>query len=223
MSKKNFWEHVLDFFGSGTFTGAAADNAPLLVKDTSAVGAPTYAYANPSATGELKVDFDATAEAQNVCVYQNDVLQFDIDKITEVEFRVKMNQAAVAAATSFAFGLASARNDVIDTIAQAALFRVIGATSTTLVVVDTDDGVLDNNQIATGKALDNSYHDFTISFAAGTDDVRFFIDGQPVATATKFDLSNYTGSLQLFLQLQKTADANVNGFTVDRIAIRGRR
>lgn len=221
--KKDFWEHVLDFFGSGTFTGTAGDNAPLLIKDTSAAGTPTYVYANPSSSGELAVSMDVTNEVQNVCVFQNDILQFDIDKITEAEFRVKMNQASLNAASSLAFGLASARNDAIDSIAEAALFRVIASTSPTLVVVDTDDNVLDNNQIATGKTLVNAYKDFKISFAAGTNDVRFFIDGEPVATATKFDMSNYTGSLQLFAQLQKTAAAAADGFTIDRISIRGRR
>lgn len=221
--KKDFWEHVLDFFGSGTFTATAGDNAPMLIKDTSAAGTPTYAYANPSSSGELKVDFDATNEVQNVCVYQNDILQFDIDKITEVEFRVKMNQAALDSASSLAFGLAAARNDAIDSIAEAALFRVIGADSTTLVVVETDDNVVNNDDVATGKTLVNAYKDFKISFAAGKDDVRFFIDGEPVATDTVFDMSNYSGSLQLFAQLQKTADTATDGFTIDRIAIRGRR
>lgn len=218
--KKDFWEHVLDFFGSGTFTATAADNAPMLIKDTSAAGAPTYAYANPSSSGELAVSLEVTNEVQNVCVFQNDVLQFDIDKITEVEFRVKMNQASLNAATSLAFGLAAARNDAIDSIAEAALFRLVGSDS---VVVETDDNVNNNDDVATGKTLVNAYKDFKISFAAGTRDVRFFIDGEPVAQGTTFDMSNYTGSLQLFAQIQKTAAAEADGFTIDRISIRGRR
>jgi hypothetical protein len=224
MAAKDFWSFEWDFFGHEVFSTTAADNATFRIADTSSAGTPTYAVVDGSATGEIAIDFDATSEAQNVCLYQSDILQYDIDLITEVEWRVKMNQATADSATSLAFGVTGDRNDAIDSIAQAALFRVIGADSTTAVVVETDDTTSnEKNDIATGKTLINAYKDFKISFAVGTDDVRFFIDGDPVATGTTFDMSGYTGSLQLFLQLQKTADTNTDGVTVDRIAIRGRR
>lgn len=218
MARKDFWEHIIDFFGHGTFTATAADNAPLIIADTSSTGTPTYALVDGSSSGELAIAFDTGNEVQNVCLYQNNVLQYDIDKIREVQFRVKMNQATLDTATSLAFGVTGDRNDAIDSIAQAALFRLIGSDA---VVVETDDGTTDLDDKATGKTLVNVYKDFLISFARGTSDVRFFIDGQPVAENVTFDMSAYTGSLQLFLQLQKTADANADGVTIDRIAIRG--
>ncbi len=225
MSAKDFFELVDDFFGHRVYSATAGSNVGhgWLIADTSAAGTPTYAPVDGSEYGELAVDLAANAEIENVCVYQADQLQFDIDKITEVQFRVKMNQAALDTASQFAFGLTGDRNDAIDSIAQAALFRLIGADSTTNVVVETDDGTNDNDDVATGKTLINAYKDFTISFAAGKNDVRFFIDGERVAAGTKFDMSNYSGSLQLLLQIQKTADTNTDGFTVDRISIRGRR
>ena len=221
MSSKDFWEFVEDFFGNEVFSTTAADNARFLITDTSAAGSPTYAVVDGSSSGEIAIDLASTSEIENVCLSQNDKLQFDIDKIREVNFRVKMNQAALNAASQFAFGLAGDRNDAIDSIAQAALFRVVGADSTTNVVVETDDGTNDNNDVATGKTLINAYKDFTISFATGKSDVRFFIDGQPVATDTTFDMSNYSGALQIFAQLQKTADTNTDGVTIDRISVRG--
>lgn len=223
MAAKDFWRFDWDFFGHEVFSPTAADNATFMIADTSAVGTPTYAVVDGSGSGEIAIDFDNTAEIQNVCLFQNDKLQYDIDLITQVEWRVKMNQAAMDAASSLAFGVTGDRNDAIDSIAQAALFRVIGADNTTAVVVETDDGTNNNDDVATGDTLVNAYKDFLISFAAGKDDVRFFINGQPVATDTTFDMSSYSGSLQLLLQLQKTADANTDGVTVDRIAIRGRR
>ena len=221
MANSDFWVDVYDFFGQGSFTATQGDNAPFRIADTSAAGTPTYVYVDGSSSGEVAVDFDAQNEVQNVCLYQGDILQYDIDKIREVKFRVKMNQAALNATSQFAFGITGDRNDAIDSIAQAALFRVVGADSTTNVVVESDDGTNDNNDVATGKTLINAYKEFTINLATGTDDVRFFIDGEPVATGTTFDMSNYTGSLQLFAQISKTADTNTDGFTIDRIEIRG--
>lgn len=222
MSAADFFQWVEDFFGQGVFSTTAADNAAMLIADTSAAGTPTYQYVDGSASGEVAIDFSNNVEVQNVCLYQGDQLQFDIDKVTEVEFDVKLNQATLDAASQLAFGLISDRNDDIDTIAQAALFKVTGG-ATAPVVVETDDGVLDNDDVATGAVLANAYKRFKISFATGKADVRFFVDGQPVAEATKFDMSNYSGSLQAFVQLQKTADANTDGVTIDRISVRGRR
>lgn len=221
MASRNFFHDVYDFFGQGTFTATAADNAPFRVADTSSAGTPTYVFVDGSATGELAVDLASTSEIENVCIYQGDILQYDIDNLKEVEFRVKMNQATMDTASQFAFGITGDRNDAIDSIAQAAIFRVIGADSTTAVVVETDDGTVNNDDVATGKTLINAYKNFTINFATGKSDVRFYVDGEPVATATTFDMSNYAGSLQIFMQIQKTADTNVDGFTVDRISVRG--
>lgn len=221
---KDTWEDADHFFGDRVYHATKGSNVGhgYTITDTSAVGAPTYAPVDGSPHGELAVDFDTDVEVENVCVSQGDKLQYDIDKITEVGFRVKMNQAALDSATQFAFGLTGDRNDAIDTIAQAALFRIIGADDTTAVVCESDDGTTNLDDKATGQTLDNTYKWFVISFAAGKNDVRFFIDGQPVATSTKFDMSAYSGSLQFFAQIQKTADANVDGFTIDARYVRGR-
>ena len=161
-------------------------------------------------------------EAQSINLYQSDILQYDIDKIREVEWRVKMNQAAVTATTILDFGVASARADNTTAIAALAFFTVAGASSTTAVYINTDaNGAGDNNLVATGTTLINAYKDFKISFAEGTADVRFFIDGVPVATGTTFDMSNYTGSLQLYFQHGKSGGVGVDGVTIDRVSIRG--
>lgn len=202
------------FTGHRVYSPTAGNNIGhnWLIVDTSAAGTPTYVPATPDRG--LKVDFDTGNEVQNVCAAWADKLQFDIDDIIEARIRLKMNQAAIDATTQFAIGLVSARNDAIDSIAAAALFRLVGADSTTLLVVETDDGVNDNDDKATGKALINAEKDLVISFANGKKDVRFFVDGEPVAPAVTFDMSNYSGGLQPFQQLQKTANANANGFTV---------
>src|SRR5438874_2733865 len=103
MAKRNFYEQIYDFAGQQVYSTTVGDNAPFLFKKTAAAGTPTCALVTPSNCGELAIDCEATSEVQNLCLYQNDILQFDIDGITEVEFRVKMNQASLATATTFAF------------------------------------------------------------------------------------------------------------------------
>jgi hypothetical protein len=212
MADKDYWEFTDDFFGDSL-------DAKWTVTET---GTPAPVLVNPSSSGEYNMLHAVTTEAENICLDFGDFLCMDIDKIREVEFRVKGSQAAFDATSMCAFGISSARNDAHDSLAVQASFRVVGADDTTAIVVETDaNGAGDNNDVATAQTLVASYRDFVISFAEGTDDVRFFIDGQPVATGTTFDMSNYTGSVQLFAQMQKTSDNNTDGITIDRISIRG--
>lgn len=221
--KTNFFEFFHDFIGDQAFSTTKASNSghPFTVTQTAAAGSPTIAVVDGSAAGELQVVLAATNEIENVCVSFGDKLCIDIDKIVEFGCRVKMNQATLNAATSFAIGLTGDRNDAIDSIAQAALFRLIGASDA--ILVETDDGTHDNDDIPTGQKLGTDYVDLLISFATGKHDVRFFVNGQPVATSTEFNMAAYSGSLQLFLQLQKTAATAVDGVTIDHVYVSGRR
>lgn len=220
---QDFWEFCDDFFGGGTLA-TSGQGDPWVITDTSSTGTPTYVYVDGSASGEVAIDHDNTNEVQNVCLSFGDKLCFDIDKVKGAEFRVKMNQATPNAATSLAFGLTGDRNDAIDSVAQNALFRVIGAT--TAVVVETDDGTTDNDDVATGQVLTNAYKTFKIDFSNGTSDVRFYMDDangslKRVATTTTFDMSGYTGSLQPFVQLQKSQATSTDGVTLDYVKVWG--
>ena len=217
---QNFVEFADDFLGNEDF-GTSASGSGWIIADTSASGTPTYTRGGIN--GEATLAFSSTSEVQNVCLYMGDDLNFDIDKLLHIEMRVKMGQAAADAASSVAFGFASARNDAIDSIAEAALFRVIGADDTTALVVETDDGTNNNDDVATGQSLVNVYRKFVINFAGGKSDVGFQVDGIPVARSTTFDMSNYSGGLQPFIQLQKTADANTDSVVIDYVKILAKR
>ncbi len=229
MATRGFWTFEDDFFGAGVLPTSATAGQPWVITDTSSAGTPTYVYVDGSATGEVALDFDSQSEIQNVCLSFGDTLCFDIDQIDSAEFWVKTNQATFDTATQLAFGLAGDRNDAIDSIAQAALFRVVGSDSQTAVVVETDDGTNDNNDVATGQVIGAAaYKRYLIDFSQGTSDVRFHMTDanstqRRVASGTTFDMSNYTGSLQPIIQLQKTADTNTDGVTIDYVKITGRR
>jgi hypothetical protein len=218
---QDFIEFVEDFLGPQTLTASPTGSDLWDIADTSSAGTPTYTVGGIN--GEATLAFDTQEEVQNVCLYMSDKLNFDIDKLLRVEMAVKMGQAAVDATTSLAFGLASARNDAIDSIAAHASFRVIGSGSTTAVVVESDDGTTDKDDIATGATLINAYKRFVIDFSGGTSNVKFYIDGVQVATSTTFDMSGYTAGLQPYVQLQKTSDANADSVVIDYIKIVSRR
>lgn len=178
--------------------------------------------------GGIRLLNESTNEVQNMCLYMGDVLPFDIDEIISVEFIVK-TIASLNAASSLAFGLCSARNDAIDSLAAHASFRCIGSNA---VLVETDDGTNDNDDVATGLTLGATWKRFRIDFASRNStmeppsvslgrksNIEFYGANdhgslRRVASGTRFDLSNYSGGLQLYAQLQKTADTNTDNLDI---------
>lgn len=222
---QDFWEFCDDFLGAGTFV-ASAGLDPWVITDTSVTGTPTYVRVDHGETtgdfapGVAKLSFDNTSEAQNVCLSFGDKLSFDIDKTQGFECRLKQSQATKDSTTTMAWGLAGDRNDAIDSIANAMLFRLAAATASNVLVVESDDGTNDNDDKATGKSLTNVYQVFKIDLS-DTTDVKFFINGARVASSTTFDMSNYTAALQPFFQIQKTADTNTDAIEIDYVKVWG--
>jgi len=99
---------------------------------------------------------------------------------------------------------------------------MVGATSTTLVVVESDDGVTDLDDKATGVTLATVYKRFVIDFSNKLD-IKFYIDGVRVAQSTTFTMAGYTAGVQPIVQIQKAANTNVDAITIDYIKIVSRR
>jgi hypothetical protein len=209
-----------DFFGGQTYTGTVGEGA-WKITDTSSAGTPTYAVVTPSATGELALTLEATSEIQNVCLDFGDKLCFDIDNLQYAEFRLKVS--GCTSGTTITWGLQSARNDNTDSTTNNAQFKMVGATSTTNVYVESDDNVNDLDDKATGSTLATVYKRFVIDFTGGKSNVKFYVDGVRGASSTTFDMSNATGSLQPFVQIQKAANTNVDAVTIDYIQVQCKR
>jgi len=207
-----------DFIGGATLAATVGEGL-WKITDTSSAGTPTYTKDAAAHGGVVTLAFDSQNEVQNVCLDFGDKLQFDIDSLIEVEFRVR-TVATLAASSTLTFGLQTNRADDTDTTTNNAQFKLVGSNS---VVVETDDNVRDNDDIATGQSLVATFRRFVISFAAGKGDVRYFIDGDRVASATLFNMSSATGQFQPFVQIQKTANANTNSVSIDYIGWRSRR
>lgn len=205
-----------DFFGADTFA-TAGQGSPWAIADTSSSGAPTYATVSHSATGEVALTLASTSEVENVCLSFGDKLCFDIDNIQRFEARVKVS--SMTTGSELVFGLGSARNDTQDSVANNAWFKMVGATSTTALVVETDDGTNDYDDKATGATLSTTYKKFVIDFTGGKSNVKFYVDGVRVAASTTFDMSNATSSLQPIIQIQKAANTNVDAVTIDYVKV----
>lgn len=206
-----------DFLGAGLLSATPSHDS-WLIADTSAAGAPTFTRGGVNGLATLTLE--STAEVQNVCLYMADNLNFDIDLIDHIEVSLAVGQAANDSATQIAWGLASARNDAIDSIADAALFRCVGDN---LIVVETDDGTVNNDDVATGTSAGVAQQKYVISFANGKSDVRFFVGGEAVSRDTTFDMSNYSGAMQPYFQIQKTSDTNTDAVVVDYVKVVSRR
>lgn len=208
-----------DFTGAvATFPTSADPATPWLAVDTSSSGTPVYTKGTSVATLTLA----ATSEVENVCLAHGDALSFDIDDLQRVEMRVKLG-ATFTSGSELVFGVGSARNDTTDSVACNAWFKMVGASSTTAVYVETDDGVTDDDDNNTGETLSTSFKRFVIDFTGGKSDVKFYIDGKRVLASTTFSLAGYSAGLQPIIQLQKAANTNVDSVVIDYVKITAKR
>lgn len=208
-----------DFVGASVTFPTSANIGTPWVTDVTGAAPPTHVRAGSEATLTLT----SAEQAQILGLHHNDSLAFDIDDIQRVEMRVKLGAATFTSGSILVFGVASARNDTADSVGEHAWFRMEGANSTTQVYVETDDAVRDNNDVATGLTLGTAYKRFVIDFTGGKSDVKFYIDGQRVAAATTFDMSNYAGGFQPLVQLQKASNTNADVCKVDYVKITSKR
>lgn len=231
--RQDLWEYFDDFFGAAaSISTSGLYGSNWAVADTSSAGTPTYVMgvdggSASQAAGIAKLDLVADSEAEVVILSHAGIEQFDVTDRLTYECRLKMNQAAVGAVTDFSFGLVAGQNSTWDSTTVMAAFRVVGANSTTAVVVETDDGTTDKDDIATGQTLINAYKTFKIDMQVLTD-VKFYMSDangvlRRVAKATTFDMSAFTSCVQPVFQLQKASGADTSGVTIDYVKICGRR
>lgn len=188
------------------------------IKDTSSAGTPTYLNITEDG-GAAKLTLVNTSEAEIVTLYQNDVLIYDVRQLKSIWWIAKV--ASIDAVTTLTMGVASAQNDTDDSVATNAWFRMEGSVSTSNLVVETDDGTTDKDDIATGTTLSSTYKKLLIDFTNGIGDVRFFVDGARVAAGTLFDMSALTAGLnvQPWVQIQKASGTGVPAVTLAQFGV----
>lgn len=192
------------------------------IADTSSAGTPTYLCVTEDG-GAAKLTLSNTSEAQIVTLHFNDVLPYDLANIQHVWYVAKF-AAQADAVTTLTMGLGSARNDIDDSVATNCWFRVEGSVSTSAVVLETDDGVTDNDDKASGASLLLVYKKFLIDFSLGLSDIRFFIDGARVGAGTTFSMAGVTAgqNVQPLVQLQKASGTGVPSLQIAEFGVQYR-
>lgn len=214
-----------DFLGNPLIPAIGSNDGGLWNVAITGAAPPTCAVS----AGLAALALTADSQAQIVSLYQGDKLGFDIDRLKWVEIFAKVN-AAVQAGVSLAFGVCSARNDTIDSLAAHASFRTIGADS---LLVETDDGTNDKDDIATGLSIGTTLKKYRIDFQTGIQSrvgltalggkaaVQFQAENSQkllrrVAEGTLFDMSNYSAGLQFYAQIQKASGTDLNTLYIER-------
>lgn len=207
-----------DFFNRAQAITTTPGQNGWTVKDTSSAGTPTYLVASGDGGG-MVLTLAATSEAEIVTMYHNDVLNFDVAMIDYVEIIAKVS--GIDAVTTLTMGVGSAQNDTDDSVATNAWFRIQGSVSTSNLLAETDDAVLDNDDKATATTLGATYKTLRIDFTNGLADVRFYVDGERVAAGTTFNMSGLTAGLnvQPWVQLQKASGTGVPAVTIKKFEI----
>lgn len=174
------------------------------------------AIAADETNGAVLLSLDADSNAEDAVLYMGDQRQIDVSKKCIFETRVDVSVLPTTGVT-LVMGLAGDHNLDKDTIAEHAWFRLQADGA---VLVETDDTTNDNNDIATGiTAVAGTYLILKIDFT-NLADVRFFINGESVATGTTFDMSQLTASeskLQPYFSLDKASGTGVGSLKIDYV------
>ena len=160
----------------------------------------------------------ATSEAEDAVLFQNDNKTFDVGEGLIFETRIDM---AVSPGTGVVavFGMAGDHNLDKDTVTEQAWFRM---DASLVLKTESDDTTNNNDDTATGITLvAGTYNIFRIDFTDLTD-VKFFVDGARVASATPFDMSNLSAAeqqMQPYFSLDKASGTGLGDMNIDYVKI----
>lgn len=201
-----------DFLGTKFQKSIAGENttAPWATVETDINLAPALVASEPNGVIQLTLDSDDIT--QQAAVYFGDQLCFSMKYglIWEARLTLHVLPAAGGGEDSRAiFGLASATNATMDSIATNAWFRVEAAANTAL-LWETDDGNTDDDDNAAGVTLvADTYHIYRIDCRDLVNGVKFYVDNVLVGASADF-LTNLTDSeakVQPYFCMTKTKAA----------------
>lgn len=174
--------------------------------------------------GAIEILLDNGNEVGDCTVYWGDEQNIDSDTEPVCIFRVQVSDALAAADTA-AWGLSTARNALIESTTQNAMFMVVGADYG--LDVSSDDSSADTGVDTTGVTLTaDTYYDFKVSLnsmdGASVTNVKFFYrsalggDWTALNTSTTYALAA-DAALQPFLQVEKTSGTTIPGIRADYV------
>lgn len=171
-------------------------------------GAATEAVVADAPNGAVGLTLDATSEVQVAGIDWADqrTLVLNQKLIFEARFRFSVLPTGSVVAC---IGLCGDYNAAVNTVAESIWFRADG---NGVITVENDDTSNETSKIATGITLTTA--DWIVARIDCTDptDVRFYINGNAVATGTTFNMSTVpTLALQPVCRIGKEAGATTVG------------
>lgn len=199
-----------DFLGDGTLS------TDWTLIDVSSAGDTTPALVADGFSGLLRLKLDSTSEAQESGFTWNDQRPLVLNQGVNIEYRLRINTLPTLV-SEVVFGLAADKNAAADSVAVHAWFKADGSGA---IVAETDDGTTDNDDKSTGVTLvADEYAVFRIDCTDPTD-VKFFINGNRVATGTTFSMNaDPDHALQPYVHLAKASGAGLGIVDVDYVKI----
>ena len=148
-------------------------------------GAATEAVVADAANGAVGLALDATNEIQLAGIDWADqrTLVLNQGLVFEARFRLSVLPTGSVVVV---VGLCGDHNAAVNTVAESIWFRADG---NGVITVENDDTVHETSQVATGKTLTTVDWNIARIDCSDIADVKFFINGDRVATGTTFNMS----------------------------------
>lgn len=211
VARNEFCEFFDDFFGD---IGQTLPN-PWKYAETSTSTNAAGDYAN-AADGRYALTHSADSEQQIMRIDWGDQLMINLSKKPRLEIRAKINfaGAAFSADQRAVFGLASAWNNTLDSIATNAWFRIEGASLN--ILAEVDDGTTDDDDNDTGDDLvDDTFVTLGIDFPSATV-ARFWVNGVQTEELPMAALAANT-LVQPVVAMQRDAGTEAEVLTIDYV------
>jgi hypothetical protein len=178
-------------------------------------GDATEALVEDAPNGQVALTLAATSEAELAGLSWNDKQTLILNQGLNIEFRFQLSVLPSTSSSIAALGLAAAHNATLDSVATSAWFRADGSGAIT---VECDDTTNETSKVATGVTL------LTTDWCIGRidcsviTDVKFYINGNRVASSTTFDMSTTpTVALQPYARISKASGTSVGTVTIDYV------
>lgn len=212
-----------DFLGAGhtvipTAPAAGSNWCSKLVKTA---GTVTVGAVANGANGQIQIAIDATSEKQDAVLYCADQRAYSGAAGLVYETRIQL-PVIPTAGTKAVFGMAAAWADGPNNIAEYLRFAVNGSGA---LLCESQDGTTQLS-VASGVtiATTGEWHILRID-ASDPTSVRFFVDGQQVASTQVFPFAaaGAAAALQPYASVYKAAGASVGSVALDFVSISSNR
>ena len=189
---------------------------PWVKRDVSAAGTPEIAFKTSVAGAAVTVSLDDVDEEAEGTIYWGDAKAIDITKGMAIEYRLSLDVLPTDTA-EIVFGVCGSYAKGPDNITYSLYFTADGSG---LIYCESDDNATDQSASSGVTVTAGAYHLYRIE-AYDVTGIRFYIDGDGVATSTTFPFAA-TGAnalVQPYICIYKAGGTGVGTVVVDAVRI----